>query len=187
MPKVIINLSQGILEVEGPEEFVISQVNQFQEKMLPTVKEISDKVAQLKITSKTLDDSSPITLLEGNTQTVEEKYPNVFSLDSLNKIHILNSNGNTNAEKTKSLTLLYLLAKKDLLGEEYASAQEIRDICKKHGCFDSNFARVLDGLKGLLMPVGKVKSKSKSYELTVPGINEAIKLAEELNSDVKST
>lgn len=186
MPKVTINLSQGLIEVEGSEEFVSSQVDIFQKTMLPAVQSITDKVAQLKISARTLESDQPVVVSEDVPS--QTKHNDVFSMDSTGQIHILGTIGTKPTDKTRSLALLYLLAKKELKNENSASAQELREQCKKHGCFDaSNFARILEGLKIMVMPIGKTNSKNKSYELTVPGKNEALKIAEELSKNVKNT
>lgn len=72
MAKVTINISQGIIEAEGSEEFVSAQIQKFQSTMLPTVQEIAGRLAQTKKELQ-LGDADPQIIIESDGQKIEQE------------------------------------------------------------------------------------------------------------------
>lgn len=177
MSKVIINLSQGLIEAEGTEDFVKQQVRQFQESMLPIFKEVFDPVS-IAQESLSLSESTSVIALdthddnrESMNKQLDSQFANMFSINGSGEIYILQTPGSSGRERARNLALIYLFAKSYLKKETTATSDELKDLMKKHACYDStNFSKIFK--KSLFMVTGKGKAQKK-YELTVPGTNAA--------------
>lgn len=175
MPKLVITLNGNSLELDGEPSFIKDNIG------------LIDTLKLRAVTPRNIQQSeSP--LIEGEVQAVSVqsddlalKYPNVFHKDGDNYALLAEPSGSTGAEKTRSLTLLTLLAKKRSVGVGSADSDELRETARKFGCLDAkNFAFQLAGAKPFLAVEGKVGGK-KTYMLTIPGEKEAERIAADIN------
>ena len=88
--------------------------------------------------------------------------------------------GKSTSQRMVSLVLLYLWGKFKI-GVEEVAFSELRQVCEKHGEFDSsNFARYLNNQKKYFVISGT--GKSQRAKLIRPGIKEAELLIQSLNN-----
>lgn len=171
--KVHISLVDGVLQIEGSEDFVSEQiarlephiVRAFENRDTAAVKPIksSEGVAVANKVANGLDD-----------------YDHLFA-ENGGKIQILKTiPGANNAQKTINASLLLAYAN-TLVGTEVTSSDIVRETCKSHACLDSgNFAKTLKGEKEYFLL--EANGKSKNIRLTVPGRKKAEELAKQLNA-----
>lgn len=186
--------NEGI-EICGSEEFVSSQLIAFQELIEKSFETIlgnekknstlepnlqSDKKVLLSFSSK---DNVHVTSEEADYTEVKNKlsdYENVFAIQGDIIRIVADIPGNSQAKRMINVILLYLWARLEQ-GIEVATFQEIREFCKLQGEFDStNFSKHMDAHKKFFLIMGD--SKIRSVRLIRPGIKEAEKLLNELNS-----
>ena len=110
-----------------------------------------------------------------------EQYPNVYSISEDKLSVICQLDTDTKAEGIRILTKLYLYGKY-LMGEEGpVKTNEKKEICKSHGVHDeSNFMKHLKKEKRAFQITGK--RGNYKITLTVPGKEDAKKLAEKYNN-----
>lgn len=172
--KIRVSLREGLLEIEGSEDFVSKQIENLKDLIT-------------KLPDAPLPPAKPATPANGqtpppSTATLSEdaaKYVNIIAVEG-DVVKILKDlPGSDKAKKTVSAALLYLLGK-NFSGTEEAPFKELRKVCKDHGCLDeSNFAGIIKDQKEWLIVLGS--GKSQTAKLTVPGKKAAIALADSLN------
>jgi len=165
-----LNLSSGEISISGSEEFVTSQIRENRE----IIDQLLDKLSESPSRNFSgTSDTSPTE--QGDT---ENPYPNVFTLADEEVRVIATVPGSSDREKTANVTLLYLLGKELLSGETESLISDIKPICRKQGCYNSNnFATYVKSAD--VVPTGS--GQSQKVELTHPGRQQAEKLAQELN------
>lgn len=110
----------------------------------------------------------------------ENNFPNVFDQSDEGVVVIASVPGTSDKQKIVNLTYLYLLGKEQLLDESRASFEEIRQVCKRHACYNgNNFASYVKAAQIVCHGSGR----SLSAELTHPGRNKAKDLASRLNEE----
>lgn len=114
---------------------------------------------------------------------VENKFENVLDVAN-NKVHITATiKGGSNAEKTINTALVYLWGKSKFLGQEWAEAKEIRQLCEEQACLDpTNFSAQMKKKKEFFLIDGIKGSNTKKYKLTKPGVIAAEDLLGKLNA-----
>jgi len=175
--RVIISLSEGKIDVSGSEEFVRDQLDRFKDLIEKKLFAIPVQPQQTLMTQTPLSGAPNVS--PPPAVTVENAYPNVIEIHE-DKIKILKIKGATKAEKTLNTAFLYLLAKKQR-GVDTANFDEIRKVCREHGCLDStNFSKPFSAAKESFIVSGSPRNKSVS--LTQPGLAKAKSLASDLNT-----
>jgi hypothetical protein len=167
--RVFISIAEGRIEVEGSEAFVAEQLGQ--------LRPILEGVAQQAVANRNKGQTGVHT---ESLQTPQPKpdlagYENLFARAD-DKIQVLKDlPGNGNAQKAVAGALLLSLAN-TLNGEEVTTFDEIRDLCKTHGCLDSaNFSKTVKAEKDAFIFGGS--PRKKTVKLTVPGRKRAEALA----------
>lgn len=173
--RVIISLSEGKIDVSGSEKFVREQLDRFKDLIDKKLSAVPVQTPQAQINTQT----PSISVSQPPKATEEVEYSNVID-EHDGEIKILKITGDNNREKTTNIALLYLFAKKQK-GEDTATFEDIRKICKEHACFDqANFSTIIKSNKKFFITGG---SKRKyNAKLTAPGLREAKSLAKELNT-----
>ncbi|HMG68829.1 MAG TPA: hypothetical protein VK588_14120 [Chitinophagaceae bacterium] len=112
--------------------------------------------------------------------TTDIQYNSVIWIEG-NKIQIISDvYGKSTTQRMINLVLLYLWGKLQI-GIEEVSFSELRQVCEKHGEFDSsNFARHLNNQKRFFLVSGT--GKSQKAKLIRPGIKEAELLIQTLSN-----
>ena len=176
--KIRVSLREGLLEIEGSEEFVSKQIENLKDVItkLPTVTPPPIPAAPAQpqqANGQTASATTAITSLDAS------KYVNIISVDG-GMVKILKDiPGKSVPEKTANAALLYLLGK-SFLGSEEATANEIRETCKAHGFLnEANFATYLKAPKEWINLLGS--GKNAPVKLTFPGKKAALALADSLN------
>jgi hypothetical protein len=179
--------SEGVLELEGSEEFVTKHF----ESLTDMVRVISRHVP---VESKA--DSVPVTLVSADvpntalpvnetaagsdTKTINS-YPEYFSEINGKLKVVVEINGSSKKGKMLNAALLFCYGS-ELLGDEQVASKDIRQVCEEHGILDAaNFASVFSD-KTIFLSDG-VKGGNKDVKLTFQGK----KKARELLGNVDST
>jgi hypothetical protein len=172
--RALISLQDGRIELEGPENFVKSQLDLLQPIIERSFSKQTSAGGRAPHSPKSVDDSKP------NDGAISlEAYENLFAIAE-DKVQILKDiPGATKSEQMVNGALLLALAHK-LMGTEPTAYDDVRDLCKAHGCLDAtNLAKRLNAEKQAFIITGT--GKSKALKLTVPGAKRAKAFADDLN------
>lgn len=182
--RITLSANEGKLEIVGSEEFVAKNIERF----APV---ITQMLSAPKASARGSTNGAAGGGAAGGAATNgngagagdgdwQSKYENVFALNE-NKIQVLvDLPGNSTAEKTVSAALLLALGN-TLRGQEDTAYEEIRDVCKAHGAFDSpHFSETIKAEKDAFIIAGAARSPNKTLRLTVPGRRRAEALADSL-------
>lgn len=176
MARVHVSISEGVIEIDGNEEFVAAQISRLEPLLLSAL------TGGLS-SGKTREDSdqeraSP----KGEGESRPSSFDHVFA-ESDGKFRILKKvPGDSDAEKTVNIALLLAYAALSG-GKDSIAADDVREACRSHGCFNSsNFAAYLKAEKQYLLIEGKPRSPSKTVRLTVPGKGRAEELFRQMAS-----
>jgi hypothetical protein len=175
--KVVISASDGRIEFEGSEEFVEKQLATFGDLIKESMQRAVKKPAAGG-GAKDQGKSRGSDQLEGGGDL--SQYENVFAQGDDGKIQISKDMpGTSTAEKMVNAARLVALGN-TLLKKPTTAFEEIRDVCKAHGCLDiSNFSARIKEVKSDFVFGGG--PRSQTLTLTKPGRAVAEKLAAELN------
>ena len=164
---------EGILELEGSEEFVSKHF----ESLTDLVRIISRNVVLEQKQDSSIqppgeDSNSPdiktqLSLTSQSQKTSIQNYPEQFS-EINGKLKIVSEiPGTTKQTKMKNAAILYCYGSK-LLGDEQVNSKDIRTVCEEHGCLDNaNFSKVFSD-KTIFISDG-VKGGNKDVKLTFQG------------------
>ena len=163
--RVIIPLKHGPLEISGSEDFIRQQLDRF-EALIIGVEGPSSPGAKPGEAVNTKP-------LSG------KKLDLVLHLDPAEKtVKVLSTMpARTTKERVAQMVVLYLYGLQQLGDSDGAAISALREECRRHGLFDTNFAAHLKALKQHTV------LKNDKYTLTVPGRTEAERLIQELTKD----
>jgi len=149
------------MEFEGSEDFVEKQLTTFADLIKQSLQRApaAKKTPGGKDNTNSDSDSGKTTDLSG--------YENVFA-EADGKIQILtNLPGSSTAEKMANAARLLALGNA-LVGKQTTTFQEIRDICKAHGCLDgANFSSTIKDAKSDFVFGGGPRSQTLSLKSQV--------------------
>ncbi|WP_155988084.1 hypothetical protein [Thioalkalivibrio sp. ALE30] len=186
---------EGILELEGSEEFV----SQHFESLTDLIRVISRHVVveqhqQENATEKAGAERSASVSIEAEednasqaSQTVADiqnegiaQYPNYFS-EINGKLKIVSDIPGTTVKSKMTNAAILLCYGSKLLGDEMIASKDIRTVCEEHGCLDSpNFSKVFSD-RTIFLSDG-VKGGNKNVKLTFQGEKKARELLESAQS-----
>lgn len=168
--KVHISLRDGVLELEGSEDFVSKQLTTLQ----PLIQKAFENAPPPAPASHAKHGQE-----NSGSGTTLSDYENLFA-EADGKVQILKTlPGSGKAGKTANAALLLAFAN-SLMGNETTPTKDVRDVCSAHACLDkSNFAQTLKNQNQHLIVTGS--GSALSIKLTVPGKKKAQELAAELN------
>ena len=173
-----ISLRDGQFEISGSEAFVSGSIELLRDIILATQRKISGEPTEA---SGDQDDVAPPAAphQQGNGTN---RFVNVLHIEG-EKVSIIKAlPSGTNAQKTVNAALLYMWGKKQA-GVDSVSLTDIREVCKSLSCFDSaNFASTIQSARANFILEGKKGSQSKTCKLTVPGVENAVRLLESMNA-----
>lgn len=177
--RITLSIHEGKLEIVGSEDFVAKQVDRFED----LIKQLfaSPQPPQPRFTDREVSPNPNGAASRADLGAGLGDYPNVFAVHD-DKIQITKDlPGPTIYKKMLAAAELYALAS-SLRGTEEVPFEEIRNVCREHGCLDSdNFSPTIKKEKELFTFGGKRGSPNQTLKLTVPGKKAARELAKQLN------
>jgi len=175
--RVRVSLSDGVLEFEGSESFVTSQVEKFTkiiQAALAGERPIADDTAS--------GDDGGTTAAGGNgagsdTQTAASTPPapavdlkDIFEATDTGVQILRRVPGSSKAQKAVNGAKLYLYGLQALKQRDTALFAEIKRVCKANGCYDSaNMAAYLKGDQASFIFGGR--GKRQTLKLSAPGLH----------------
>lgn len=184
--KLHLSLEDGVFEISGSELFVSQQIENFKEIILEALQ--SRKAESGSIDEATIEReppaAAPIAEGEKSEHGFDKKsFPRVLHIEDKEVRIIKKMPGTNNAKKSVNTALAYLWGMRSV-GVEGISYQAIRDLCQQQGCLDSaNFAAHMKNAREYIIIDGKKGSSAKTCKLTLPGVERAEELLEDLNGE----
>lgn len=184
--KLHLSLEDGVFEISGSELFVSQQIENFKEIILEALQnrrgEPEDAVKPES--PKNPPAADPIPEGAKSEHGFDKKsFPRVLHIEDKDVKIIKKMPGANNSKKSVNTALAYLWGKRSV-GVEGISYQEIRDLCQHQGCLDSgNFASSMKNAREYIIIEGKKGSSAKTCKLTLPGVERAEELLEDLNGE----
>lgn len=184
--KILFSISEWKIEISGSEEFVIKQIEKFNDyldssaKLITSWKLIISKEQKWNTnTEKSIEISNSSNVSNNWELSIWEEYPNVFHINDDDKIKIIcDIKGTTNAAKTYDIAMMYAFAKDS---EWWALVEDIRTICTEHACHDSkNFSTYIKKWNPKNYSDNS-SGKSRKIKLTYPWKKEAEKIIKKYN------
>ena len=185
-------LTKDGIEISGSEQFVDSQLQAFKGLIEKSFEKILEGYSIPEQNTSTSDVLLPSRM--SNYPVTEEadyvelnqsplNFENVLVIDGGTIRIIADVPGSSQAKRMINVILLYLWVRQRQ-GSETATFSEIREFCKLQGEFDGpNFSRHVEAQKKYFLLSGD--NKNKTVRLIRPGIKEAERLLNELNSSTK--
>jgi hypothetical protein len=179
--QIKVSLRDGVFEFSGSEAFVSQQIENFKELIKGGLTKWpkTAETSELKTNGGTkTSDLNP----EFQAQDLNAKnFPKVFHVSGDQVSLIKAMPGTDKAKKTVNVALTYLWGSRSL-GVPKVSIKNIRAICEKQGCLDeSNFSSHIQSAQEWIVVEGKKHTHQKMCELTLPGVEAAEKLLDEMN------
>lgn len=179
--------SEGVLELEGSEEFVTKHFESLTDmvRVISRHAPVETKTEIVPVTSSLADVSNgTISVNEtavGNEVETINSYPEYFSEINGKLKVVAEIKGSSKKGKMLNAALLFCYGS-ELLGDDQVASKDIRQVCEEHGILDAtNFASVFAD-KTIFLSDG-VKGGNKEVKLTFQGK----KKAKELLGNVDST
>lgn len=163
----------GVLEIEGSEAFVASQLDRFDSfiRSAPEAQRGSSGAMPKQTDSTTADKGSPapsgldeVFAVAGDTVQILKDIP-----------------GDSKPSRTVNAARLLLYGMKALKDTETVLFEDVKKVCKSHGFYDStNMAKFLKADQTSFIFGGS--GKKQSLQLTVPGSKATAKIIEQLQA-----
>ncbi len=174
--KISLQIHGISLEIIGSEGFVSGQIEHFrdaiQEALVKGAQTEEEAEAEATIEPPPAPHQEP---------TGQPKYTNALHVEG-DKVRILKKvAGNTTSKRAVNTALVYLWAKRNA-GLDSVPFTELRDLCRDQGCLDKgNFAAHMKSGRQWLVIEGR--KRAQTAKLTMPGVERAEELLQELNAD----
>ena len=172
---------EGVLELEGSEEFVSKHFESLTDLIriisrhvvVEQKQDIQSTPAQPKQADTSEEEQAPAPVQQNTTGGISE-YPAFFSeINGKLKI-VADLPGSNGRAKMTNAAVLFCYGSK-LLGDEQVATKDIRTVIEEHGCLDGpNFSKVF-GDKTIFISDG-VKGGNKDVKLTFQGEKKAKEL-----------
>lgn len=166
---------QGIVEIEGSEEFVSKHFEALADiaKMMARHTHIDPKLHNFP---KEEVSPSNLTANEENQDTSESinTYPQAFAEINEKLKIVMDIPGDNKRHQMSNMAILYCYGS-SLMGEEQVSSKDLREACEEHGIIDSpNFSKIFED-KTIFLSDG-AKGGTKDIKLTHQGRKRAKEL-----------
>lgn len=162
--EVTIDASKGSLMVRGDQAFVSETLEKFKYIFERTLSPEPQQVAPPKVGPAATNEPAKV-----GSQGLNglDAFSNVFDIQGDTISILVSPPGTSMTAQARSLILIYLFARFKQ-GAEPVPADDIKEQCKAHACFDSkNFAGHLKSQKSHVTVTGT--NSSMTARLTVPG------------------
>ncbi|HEX2947156.1 MAG TPA: hypothetical protein VHT96_14515 [Clostridia bacterium] len=188
--KILVNLKDGLIELQGSEEFVGTQIEWLKDVINRTPIDVPSPAVNTQNNVQAEEATIPANTLATavpNNSEVNDRYIAIFGVAKDIVDTVIHTEENCfsiitrkikggNADKQINYSLLYCLAK-EFYRQQEVSFEELRELCRDNACLDSgNFAKYFDNHRDLFIVNGKAGSKNKTVKLTSPGRNKAKEL-----------
>lgn len=185
--KLHLSLSDGVFEISGSELFVSQQIDNFKEIILEALQNNKNITEPTSLHNDEPDAPPAADKLPAGGKSEhgfdQKSFPRVLHIEDKEVKIIKRMPGTNNAKKTVNTALAYLWGKRSV-GIQGVSYQDIRDLCQNQGCLDSgNFSSTMKGARELIIIDGKKGSSVQTCKLTLPGVERAEELLEDLNGE----
>lgn len=170
------SVQDGVLELEGSEEFVSKHFESLTDIVRVMARHLAvEQKNEPIVTTGDIPSSSDAESASGSTSSESiASYPAVYSEINGKLKLVAEIPGSTKQLQMKNAALLYCYGA-SLLGDEQVPSKVIRETCEEHGCIDSaNFSRIFDD-KTVFLSDG-VKGGTKQIKLTFQGCKKAKEL-----------
>ena len=182
--KLHLSLEDGVFEISGSELFVSQQIENFKEIILEALQNRTSTTTNVASTPEERKPPAADPIQEGEKSGHgfdNKSFPRVLHIEGKVVKIIKKMPGANNAKKSINTALAYLWGPRSV-GVEGISYQDIRDLCQNQGCLDSaNFAATMQKAREYIIIEGKKGSSVKTCKLTLPGVERAEELLEDLN------
>lgn len=189
--KFYLSIKDGIFEISGSELFVSQQIENFKEIIIEAIQSTEESPEE-----DFLPEAAPPALTQAtsqsdkvNSEIADEEsfdagsFSRVLHIDGQEVRVIKKMPGNTIAKRAINTALAYLWGKRSV-GVNAVKYDEIREVCKEQGCLDSsNFSYHMKSAREHIIVSGKKGSSAKTCKLTIPGVERAEELLEDLNGE----
>ena len=183
--RVRVSLSEGVLEFEGSESFVTSQVEKFTKIIQATLageRPIADDAGNDRAGGGGGKTDAGNDRAGGDTQPAasappspESELKDIFAATDTGVQILKTLPGSSKAEKAVNGAKLYLYGLQALKRRDTALFAEIKNVCKAHGCYDShNMAACLKGDQASFVFGGR--GKRQTLKLSAPGLHATAEL-----------
>lgn len=185
--KLHLSLVEGVFEISGSELFVSQQIDNFKEIIMEALQNSRNNTRAVPRASEEPEAPPAAEKLPAGAKSEhgfdQKSFPRVLHIEDKEVKIIKRMPGANNAKKTVNTALAYLWGKRSV-GNQGVSYQEIRDLCQNQGCLDSgNFSATMKGARELIIIEGKKGSSAQTCKLTLPGVERAEELLEDLNGE----
>lgn len=174
MPEVEVQIdaSRGAITVRGEQAFVTEVLDKYRSIF---------EIAQKRIAKPEVGADTPAVDSGGTAgHNALSTFSNVYDIEGDTVSILVSPPGKSMTAQAQALILLYLFARHKLNAEP-VGAEQIKEQCKAHACFDSkNFSSHLKSQKTWITVTGA--NSSMTARLTVPGRKAAEDLATKLQA-----
>lgn len=181
--KITISLTEGKFEISGSELFVTQQIENFKSLIEQTLTEVENNTTpSTKSSTKNESPKSSEIPKSKSEGSIADLHPTIYAIDNEQINIICDIPGSTDSKKALNVALLFSYGQKSQgIGE--SSVEDIRAICKMHGCFDqTNFSsHIKNGNPKLYLDKGS--GKSRTITITRPGENQVKDLIKSIESN----
>lgn len=180
--KISISVSEGKFEISGSEKFVSEQIENFKDLITKSVSNIPKKETVVREHSQNHSGSTSQEIPSKKENKSLDNYDEIYVEDEEVLKIICDIPGSSTSKKTLNAALLYAYGKK-LQGDEVADVEEIREVCRNHGIFDSkNFSTVIKGGDPQLY-IDKKNGDKRIIKLNRPGIKAVTELIQTIQNE----
>lgn len=185
LTKAKIDIKNGLIELEGSEEFVSESIKLYSE-LLSNNKYEHKQESQISNCPTTIAEPIDEEMSENEDRFIEHfgvtenEINNIIHIESDYFKIITNKIKGSTSERQIAYCLLYCLTK-EFYGQQKADNTELRALCEEFACLDSgNFTAHIKRKKNWFIIEGTKNSKNSTIKLTVPGKEEARKIIKNL-------
>jgi hypothetical protein len=181
-----ISIKEGEFEINGSELFVTQQIENFRELIIDSLKNETFNEPKEDSSSILIPEISIPTNSVINENFTKEKdtneYPNVLHIED-GQVTIIKNFPNKSFQSGAVMVSIVLTYANYLSGKEETTYKEVAEECKRQACYDGkNFSSHLKKTKPFLIIKGSTRT-DKILKLTMPGIEKAKEILEQLNAN----
>lgn len=177
-----ISIKEGEFEITGSELFVTQQIENFRELIIDGLTNQSfDEPKNEPPVGLIPEVAKPVSSDESNQNVQTNNYHNVIHIEG-GEVNIIKNIPAKSAQSGAVKVAIILTYANHLVGKQETTYKEVAEECKRQACYDGkNFSTHLKGTKPYIIIKGSTRT-DKILKLTMPGIDKAKEILEELNA-----